>query len=299
MHKILIAGGTGFLGQHISSYLRKEGNLISILSRKSGGPDTYIWDVKKGHVDERAFAGVDTIINLAGAGLADHRWTDSYKKEIIDSRVDSARLIFDTLKRIPNHSVKTYISASAVGYYGECGDAWVDEMFRAKEDFLGSVCSAWEKAAHEFESLAIRTVILRIGFVLANDGGALPVMSRPIRLFAGSPLGTSKQYLSWIHVDDLARIFSFAVTQEKLHGTFNSVSTKPVTNKELLKEIANVLHRPLWPVNVPPFVLKMLLGEQAAIVLEGQRVSNEKLRLAGFELKHIDLHAAIKSLIGN
>jgi uncharacterized protein (TIGR01777 family) len=297
MHKILIAGGTGFLGHHIYGFLKKEGRELAILSRGQMGQDIYHWDIKKHQIDERAFAGVETLINLSGAGLADHRWTNSYKKEIIDSRVDSTKFLVDTLKKNPNHAVKTVISASAVGYYGENGSTWVDEMFRAREDFLGSVCAAWEKAALEFESLGIRTVIIRIGFVLAADGGALPVMARPVRFFVGSPLGSGKQYLSWVHVDDICKIISFAIRNEKVHGIYNAASTKPVTNTELMKGIANVLHRPLWPVNVPSFLLKLLLGEKAAIVLDGQRVTNEKLRMTGFEFGYTDLSKALQNLL--
>ncbi len=248
-------------------------------------------------MDPNALSGVDTIIHLAGSGIADKWWTSTYKKEIISSRSLSARLLFDTLKKTPGHTVRTFISASGVGYYGDSGAAWVDEMFRAKEDFMGMVCTEWEKAAHEFESLGIRVVIFRTGIVLAKDGGALPELAKPVRLFAGAPLGDGKQYLSWIHIEDLCRIYAFAISNEKLFGTFNAVSPRPGTNKDFTKEVASILNRPVWPFNIPSFLLKMILGEKAAIVLEGQRVSSEKIRLAGFEFLHSDLSKTLKELL--
>ena len=297
MKKVLITGGTGLIGQHLSEYLGKSNYDVSVLSRKKHGNKSFLWDIDAQTMDEEALDGVDSIVHLAGSGIADKRWTDSYKKEIIESRVSSARLILETIKKSPNHSVKTFISASGVGYYGDSEDAWVDEMFRAKDDFMGTVCSKWEEAAHKFEALGIRVVILRTGIVLAKEGGALPELTKPIRLFAGAPLGDGKQYLSWIHIEDMIRLYEFAITNEKLNGVFNASSPKPATNKEFTKTIASVIHRPVWPFNVPAFVLQMLLGEKAAIVLEGQRATSEKIRMAGFEFKHVDLKKALEELL--
>ena len=249
-------------------------------------------------MDISAFKDTGTIIHLAGAGIADKRWTPSYKRQILESRIQSAELLFESLKKMPGH-VHTFISASAVGFYGDSGDAWVDEGFHSKDDFLGTVCREWEKSARRFETLGIRIVILRIGIVLAKDGGALPPLALPVKLFAGAPLGSGNQYLSWIHINDLVRIFYFAVKNKKMHGVYNAVAPGPVTNKTITREIASVIKRFVWPFRIPAFILKMILGEKATIVLEGQRASSEKIRMSGFEFNHSDLHKTLKELLQN
>jgi uncharacterized protein (TIGR01777 family) len=297
MQKVLITGGSGLIGSHLTPYLEKKNIGVSILTRKSGNgnPNSFQWNVGKQQIDANALKGVDTIVHLAGAGVDEGRWTKKFKQTILDSRVKSAELLFNTLKN-SSHSVKTFVSASGVGYYGDNGDAWVDEMFRSREDFFGEVCSQWEKAARDFEQLGIRVVILRTGVVLTKDGGALPKLAQTAKFFVAAPLGSGEQYVSWIHLEDLCRMYEFAITNQKLHGTFNAVAPRPVTNKMLMSDIASVLNRPVWPFTVPSFLLKLLFGEKASIVLEGQRVSSEKIRLAGFEFNYSDLKQSLEQI---
>jgi uncharacterized protein (TIGR01777 family) len=294
---ILISGGSGFLGSHLIPLLKSNGKKVAVLSRKIiPSLNSYLWNPEKHTIDLNCFNGTGTIIHLAGAGIADKRWTESYKKEIIESRVKSAGLLFDKL-RSNAHSVHTIISASAVGYYGHTNDVWVDEGFHAPEDFMGSTCIEWEKSIRQFETLGIRVVIFRIGLVLDKKNGILPVISKPVKWFAGAPLGNGSQYMSWIHIDDLCRLFLFATGNKNIHGVFNAVATGPVTNKIFMQKIAKALHRPLLPVGVPAFLLKLFLGEKADMVLNGQRVTNEKIRMAGFSFQHTDLDSSLSELL--
>lgn len=297
MEKILITGGNGFLGSHLIPHLKSKGKEISVLGRKlNSSVSSYLWDVEKRFLDTSCFSGTGTIIHLAGAGIAAKRWTPSYKKEIVESRIKSASLLFEKLKANANH-VHTFISASAVGYYGDTNDVWVEEDFRAPEDFMGSTCIEWEKAARQFETLGMRVVIFRIGLVLSRDGGVLPTISLPVKLFVGAPLGNGKQYMSWIHIEDLCRMFDFAIGNKNIHGVYNAVAPTPVTNHTFMNKIGKTIHRPVWPINIPSFLLRILLGEKAAIVLNGQRVSNEKIRMAGFNFLHSDLDKCLNELL--
>jgi uncharacterized protein (TIGR01777 family) len=294
---ILITGGKGFLGSHLIPLLESQGKMVKIIGRSPrSGQNSYVWDVENRTIDLSALSGTETIIHLAGAGIANKRWTKSYKKEIIESRIKSAALLFETLKSNPN-SVHTFISASAIGYYGDTGNVWAEEDFHETENFLGETCKQWEASAKQFESLGIRVVIFRIGIVLAKDGGVLPIQALPVKFFVGSPLGTGEQFLSWIHIDDLCNMFSFAIDNKSVHGTYNAVAPGPVTNKEFIRQLGKAVHRPIWPVKVPAFILKIILGEKASIVLESQRVSSEKIRMAGFNFLHIDLQKNLNELL--
>lgn len=289
MEKILITGGSGFIGSHLVKHLVSQNKSVAVLGRSiKKNVSSYTWNIESGYLDENAFQEKDTIIHLAGAGIADERWTKSYKQKIIDSRVKSAALLFEKLKT-HKHNVTTFISASAIGYYGETGDVWAEETFHSKEDFLGITCTEWERAARQFETLGIRVVIFRLGLILSPTGGALPVLAKPVKLYVGAPLGSGKQYMSWIHIEDVCRLFTFAIDNRKLNGVYNAVAPGPVTNHDFTTYLGKALHRPVWPINVPSFLLRLILGEKASIALEGQRVSSEKIRLAGFEFKHLDL----------
>jgi len=219
----------------------------------------------------------------------------SGKKEIIDSRVKSGDLLFDKLKH-GSHTVKTFISISGIGIYGNSGDRWVDESSPASDDFLGDVCKAWEAVANKIASLNIRTVIMRTGVVLDKDEGALPIIAKPVKLFAGAALGSGKQYMSWIHVDDLCSIFLKASEDNSMQGVYNAVAPDPQTNKEFTKILANVLKKPLIFPAVPAFALKLILGEKASIVLEGQRVSCKKILSTGFQFRFAELENALKDI---
>lgn len=297
MDGILITGGSGFLGSHLIPHLQSKGKSVSVIGRKiHKSISSYLWDINKKTFDLSSLSGIGTIIHLSGAGISDKRWTTTYKKEIIDSRVNGANLLYESLKSVPN-TVHTFISASAIGHYGDAGDTWVEENFHASKDFLGKTCIKWEKAALQFEELGIRVVIFRIGLVLAKNGGVLPALSGPVKFFLGAPLGNGKQYMSWIHIEDLCRMFSFAIDDKKIHGIYNAVAPDPVTNESFIRQIGKIIHRPIWPFNVSAFILKLILGEKSAIVLTGQRVSSEKIRMAGYNFLHTNLEKTLQLLL--
>ena len=298
MSTILISGGTGLIGKHLAKLLTNHGHSVALLSRSSSHSElkTFVWNPETNLFPIEAFNETEIIIHLAGAGIADHSWTKAYKHEILHSRIDSAALLFETLKS-NKHKVHTFIASSAIGYYGNSGEVWVDETRPAADDFLGNTCKDWEKSSMQFESLGLRVAIMRIGIVLAKESGALPPMMKAVKLFAGAPFGNGKQYMSWIHIDDLCRQFQFAIDNDKVRGVYNAVAPSPVENSFFMKTLGKILHRPIWPINVPAFLMKIILGEKAVIVLNGQRVTNEKIRLEGFKYKFIDVRVALEDLL--
>jgi uncharacterized protein (TIGR01777 family) len=240
---------------------------------------------------------VNTIVHLAGAGVADKRWTPTRKKEILDSRVQSTRLLYQTLKE-KKHSVKNIVSASAIGYYGfGLSDQLFTEECPPATDFLASVTTEWEKEVDAIRELEIRVVKIRIGIVLSNKGGALKEMARPIQFGVGAPLGTGQQVMSWIHIDDLCEMFCKAIQDRSLAGAYNGVAPNPVTNAELTKAIASILKKPLWLPNVPPFVLRLLVGEMADIVVNGSKVSAEKILATRFKFQYWQIDDALRNLL--
>jgi uncharacterized protein len=300
MQKILITGGSGLVGSRLTEMLLEKGYDVVHLSRtkKEGRVKSFVWDVPKRHIDAEAFTGVDAIIHLAGAGVAEEPWTPRRKQEILESRTHSSRLLYDYLKN-NNTGIKTFVSASAIGYYGF--DASAKTVFRESDspgsDFLADVVKKWEAEVSEISSLKIRVVMVRVGIVLSKDSGALFEMSKPVKYYVGAPLGTGEQMLSWIHVDDLCRIFIKAVEEGSMNGPVNGVGPYPVTNRQLTKAIAKKLNRPLIFPPIPAFVLKMLLGEMADLALKGNAVSNEKLISTGFQYKFDTVEKALDDLL--
>jgi uncharacterized protein len=294
--KILITGASGLIGKRLTDLLLKKGYQVSHLSRssKSGRVPSFVWDVDKGEMDSKALEGVDAIIHLAGAGVADKRWSKSRKEEILMSRVKSTELLYNTLLATPN-TVKAVVSASAIGYYGFQSDEELTEESKQGSDFLAKVTNQWETEVGKLTDLKIRVVKLRIGIVLSEKGGALVEMAKPIRWGVGSPLGTGSQYISWIHLDDLCEMFIHAIDTDQMNGAFNAVTGNWVTNKEMTKAIAHELKRPLWLPNVPTFVLRIVVGEMAAIVLGGSKVSADKIKKTGFKFKYDKLEAALEN----
>lgn len=294
--RILISGGTGFLGNNLKRLFAEKKYHVGILTRgMATDADTFQWDIKNNFIDPGAFENSDTIINLAGASIAKGRWTAKRKKEIIDSRVKSTALIFDKLKST-THRVKTFVSASAIGIYGDTGVQWVDENTSAANDFLGTTCTRWETEASRFSELGIRVVKVRVGIVLDKNGGALPELSRLVNYFIGSPLGAGTQFMSWIHVNDLSAIFLKAVQDESMKGSYNAVAPNPVTNKDFMRTLAKVMHRPLLPLPVPSFILKLILGEKSKIILDSQRASCKKLQGAGFNFQFEHVLEALRTI---
>jgi uncharacterized protein (TIGR01777 family) len=299
-HNILITGGTGLLGSRLTEMLLQEGYQVSYLSRSQemiSGVDVFQWNVEEGYINEKAIAQADYIIHLAGAGVADKRWTKSRKQEILESRTKSAQLLYETLKQT-RHTVKAFISASAIGYYGyDTGQKLITEQSAAGDDFLANVVQAWEASVQQISQLGVRVVNFRIGIVLSEKGGALAKIIQTIKVGAGAPLGSGKQYFSWIHIDDVCRMFIQAIKNEGMQGIYNAVAPHPVTNEELTKAAAHVLDKPLVLPNVPAFALKLALGEMAAAVLGGSKVSNQKITATGFMFQFSELTQALEDLL--
>jgi uncharacterized protein (TIGR01777 family) len=298
---ILLTGATGMLGKELIKSLLETGYKVSILSRKSVSiPDVkvFLWDVDKREIDKHCMEGVDTIIHLAGENIAKEKWTEERKKVIIDSRVGSAGLLFDTLSAGVNQ-VKNFISAAAVGYYGNRGDEILTEESPAGNDFMAECCIQWELAADRFKKLDLRVVKIRTGVVLSKDDGALPQMSVPIKSFVGAPLGTGKQWVPWIHHGDMTQIYLHALKDDSMQGTYNACAPFPVTNKTFTKALAKELHRPVWPFSVPELVMKTILGEMSAVVLNSTNTSAQKLLSTGFIFSYTQLEDALSNIYGS
>ena len=297
---ILLTGGTGLIGTHLTRALLAKGYEVSHLGRKPGKDSkikTYLLNTVKGEIDQDCINGVDTIIHLAGAGVVDKRWTDKRKKEIIDSRTKSIGLIYDLLKR-KNHLVKSVISASATGYYGNRADEILTEESTAGNDFLAEVCLKWEAAVDEGLDIGLRVLKLRTGIVLNKEGGALPQLANPVKWGVGSPLGTGKQWMPWIHLQDVVNLYIYAVENAGLKGVYNMTTPNPVTNQQLTKAVAKRLNKPFWAPNVPEFVLKLIMGEMRLAVLESDRTSAHKIESTGFKFEFPELQEALKNIYG-
>jgi uncharacterized protein (TIGR01777 family) len=294
MH-VLITGGTGLIGRALSQKLLAEGHRVSILSRSGGD---YTWDVTKAYFQPEALEGVDAVVHLAGAGIADKRWTEARKRELIGSRVDSSALLIHALKTIPNR-VKVVLSASAIGFYGaDSGEVRCEETSPAGVDFLATCTQAWEGSISGVEALGIRLVKFRIGLVLSAHGGIFPVLCRPIRYLVGAVLGHGKQWQSWIHVDDLVGMFMLGLADESLNGVINAVSPGAIRHREMTQKIARAMHKPLLLPPIPGFLLRLALGEMACLVLGGNLVSADKIQKEGkYTFTYTRLEDALKELI--
>jgi hypothetical protein len=298
---VLITGGTGLVGEVLTKILQQEGYQVSFLSRSKKnieGVEVFQWDIQKQTIEQEAIETADYIVHLAGAGVADRRWTESYKREILESRVLSTQLLYESLQKSIKKP-KAFLAASAVGIYGfDTGTELIGEDSPHGNDFLAEVTKQWEQESLKISNLGIRTAIFRIGIVLSTKGGALPKIMQPIQFFAGAALGTGKQYMSWIHIEDLARMFLFAIKNEQIAGIYNAVGNLPATNEEFTKAVAKALGKPLFLPNVPSFALRLMLGEMAVMVTGGNRVSNQKIVKSGFQYKFNTLEEALNDLLG-
>ena len=299
--RILITGASGLIGRLVAAALRESGIEAVALGRSAvNAPPfsaSFIWNPATGYFDDKALEGVDAIIHLAGAGIADKRWTDKRKQEILESRIASAHLLAAKLKSIPNQ-VRTIVAASAIGYYGNSGEQEINETSQAGNDFLALTCMQWEQALNELKQSNRRLAILRIGIVLDANGGALPVMARPVKMLAGAPYGNGKQFVSWIDSHDLVQLFLKAVMDENMSGIYNAVAPAPVSNKQFVHAIGKTIHRPVWPIPIPGFIFKIILGEQAEMILGGQYVSSEKVINTGFPFKYPELLQSLQHQLG-
>ena len=301
MKKVLITGATGLIGSELVKQCHDAGIDVNYLTtsndkiKKSKNYSGFLWNPEKNEIDIKAFEGVTAIINLVGATIA-KRWTDDYKKVIIDSRVNSADLIFKTLQNI-EHEVVHFISASGINIYPESKTKlYTEESEEVGNDFLAEVVVAWENAAGKFKKLGMEVSKVRTGMVLAREDGALPQLIKPIKLGFGAPLGDGNQWQSWIHIEDIAKIYLFIMVNQ-LEGKFNAVAPNPVQNKKLTKLIATQLEAPLWMPNVPGFTLKLALGEMSTLVLDGQLVSSKKIEDLGYHFKFYNIESALQDLL--
>jgi len=298
---VLITGATGLVGNKLVALLHKDNHIIHYLtSSKSKLKNDFnykgfYWNPSTGEIDKKAFEDVSVIIHLAGATIV-KKWTAAYKKEIIESRVNAANLIFETLKNTTNQ-VTQFISASAVGIYpNDLNYIYHENNTQIDESFLGEVTQQWEQSANQFKSLSISVSIVRIGVVFAKESGALVEMAKPIKYGLGSVLGSGQQYVSWIHIDDLTAIFKY-ILDTNLRGVYNAVSPYPITNEELTKAIAKTINKPLFLPNVPKFILNLLLGEMHIILTSSQNVSCRKILDAGFQFHFASLNKSLQNLL--
>lgn len=288
------------MGKHLIQKLKEKGYRVTILSRNRSDSTekVYLWDVEKKEIEKEAIESADYVIHLAGANIGEEAWTNERKKQIIDSRVQTAKLILEKSKEFKNH-IKAFISASATGYYGAItSDRIFTESDPPATDFLGETCRLWENAADKFSELGIRVVKIRTGLVLSESGGALEKMVGPAKLGFGSAIGSGVQYMPWIHMDDLCGIYIKAIEDDQMAGAYNSAAPEHTTNKEFNKTLAKVLQKPFWFPNVPAVIMKMLFGKMSVILLKGSRVSSEKITKAGYKFKFPVLRAALSDLKG-
>lgn len=298
---ILLTGGSGFIGKKLTALLINHGYSVSILSRterKASKDITYYkWDLENNYIDETSVLKADYIIHLAGEGIAAKKWSNKRKKEIIDSREKPIELIYSVLNK-NNKSLDAFISASAVGIYGAfTSENICNEETPAANDFLGETCQKWETATESIKSLGIRTVIIRTGLVLGKGDGFLKKLTPLFKYGFGSIIGTGKQYMPWIHIDDLCSIYLFAIKNTNLNGPYNAAVTDNTNNSTFSIALAKVYNHSLWLPKVPSFVIKLILGEMSNIVLTGQRVSSQKIENAGFKFKYSNLEPALISFI--
>jgi uncharacterized protein len=299
MKKILIAGGTGLIGTHLSQLLKNKGYQVAHLSRRAN-PNaefpTYAWQPEAGTFDKKAFDEADAIINLAGAGIADKRWSKKRKREIIESRTSSNALISKYLYS-EKHRIQAYISASAIGFYADRGDDIMSETSVVGTGFLAKSTAAWEQAIAEVAATKIRTVALRIGVVLSPEGGALQKMLIPFMFRMGVYFGNGRQWTSWIHRDDLCNIFLWALENPSVSGTFNAVAPTPLSNYDLTKAISTAKGGAYLMMPAPSFALRLGMGEMADVVLGSTRVSSQKIEKQGFVFRFPEISEALKNLL--
>ncbi len=298
---VLISGGSGFIGSHLTGLLIAKGYSVSILSRSEkqnkGDIFYYKWDVANQTIDESAVLNADYIIHLAGENIAEKRWTAKRKAAIIDSREKSTQLLYSVLKK-NNKKLDAFISASAVGIYGAVnGEEICSENTSPANDFLGYTCQKWEGALDFIENLNIRTVKIRTGLVLGKNDGFLKKLIPLFKFRLGSALGSGKQYMPWIHVDDLCDIYLQAVLNPNMEGAYNAAVNDNTTNTIFSKTLARIFGYSIWLPNVPAFVLKLVMGEMAVIVLTGRRVSSDKIEETGFQFKFKNLEEALKDCL--
>jgi uncharacterized protein (TIGR01777 family) len=301
--RVIISGGTGLIGRQLAASLAKDGHEVVVLSRdpqryQRRTPDglrLVAWDAQSAQGWGELADGADAIVNLVGENLSARRWSPAQKRRIRESRLNGGKALVEAVRQA-KVKPRALIQSSGVNYYGSCGDAIITEAHPAGSDFLSQVCVDWEGSTAEVEKMGVRRAIIRSGIVLDKKEGALPPFLLQFRLFAGGPLGSGRQWISWIHPQDEINAIRFLIERQDLSGPFNLVSPNPKTNQDFGKAVGRVLHRPAL-MRVPAFALKLVLGEMSMVVLEGQRVIPQRLVEAGFQFSHPELQEAVKDIV--
>ena len=296
-HHILIAGGTGVIGSRLTQLLIANGHKVSYLSRKPGnyhGITAYKWDPAKGMMDSKALNTVTHIVSLAGESIANGRWTKEFKEKVITSRLQAAKTIKNALLN-NDHEVESIVAASAIGFYGSEKNKVFDEDDNAGIGFLSETTKQWEEA---YNDMPIRTTLLRIGIVLDKDGGALPQMAMPVPFGVAPIIGNGQQMMSWIHLNDLCTIFTSALFDDKYHGKINAVASNPVSNNEFMQTLKKVVCKYALTIPTPAALIRLILGEKSALVLDDTHVNNKKLINLGFNFEYPTLEVALKNIYG-
>ncbi|MFC6267762.1 TIGR01777 family oxidoreductase [Frigoriflavimonas asaccharolytica] len=295
---ILITGGTGLIGSALVKKLRAEKHEVRVVSRnKTSDKNSFVWNIEKNEIDEKAFENLDGIIHLAGASIGEN-WTEDYKKILYSSRIDSANLLLKTCKNL-NTKLNFFISASGVNYYGTFTS---DQILTENDgiihqDFLAKLSEDWENAAYEFSNVADRIVCVRTAMVLAKNGGSFPMLKKVVDFNIGSAVGSGKQWMNWIHIDDLVNMYAYFVENSAANGNYNAVADEIETNKAFMRTLAKKSNKFFLPIAAPGFVLKIVFGEMSSIILEGTRASNEKIKSEGFKFRFPKLESALQELL--
>ena len=301
--KVLVTGATGFVGKRVVKQLLDHGDEVVVLTRNiaKGALELgkrcqyYLWSDTNSLPPEEAFVGVEGVINLMGEGIADKRWSDEQKKKIYDSRILATSQLIERIKTL-SHKPKALISSSAVGIYGNRGNEEITEESSTVDDFLGKVCKDWETSANKAQELGLRVAIIRTGVVIGKNGGALKKMLPIFKVGGGGPVGSGKQFMSWIHVDDIAGMFVLGVKDPTIQGIYNGTSPYPATSKDFAKELGKALHRPAF-APAPGFALKLVFGEMSQVLLDGQKVMPVKFKEKKFRFRYPTLEMALKESI--
>lgn len=295
---ILLTGGTGLIGPVLIQKLEQHHHNIRILRRsKSDKENEFYWNVAAKEIDDEAFENLDCIIHLAGTNISE-RWTDDYKKELYSSRIDTANFLFDCCKKKGIH-LKSFISASGINYYGTftSDEILTEQSGILRNDFLSKLCTEWENAADQFSTISDRVVCLRTAAVLSRKGGVFSMLKKTVDLNLGSAVGTGRQWMNWIHIDDLVNLFLEAVEHSTFTGKYNAVADEIPTNKTFMKKLTQASGKRSFPFNVPSFVMKSIFGEMSSIILEGTRADNKKIKSEGFDFKFSTIDQAFDDLL--
>ena len=296
--KVLVTGATGLVGTALVKKLTESGYCVHVLTRKkSEQPNYFYWDFQNNEIDERAFSGVQAIVHLAGANIG-KRWNDEYKKDLYTSRIDSALFLKEKCEHL-GIRLKVFISASGINYYGTftSNQILTEESPIIKQDFLAHLCEKWEAAAYKFNNISERVVCLRTGLVLSQHGGSFPPLQKMTRLNLGSPVGSGRQWMNWIHIDDLVRLYLYALENAHIKGSYNAIADEALINRDFMKTLAKKQNRLFWPIPIPALFLKLIFGEMSSLILEGTKASNEKIKSQRFNFKYTKLAEAVENLI--